>query len=107
MALRPCCLPPASSGGLARPASSHCGDGLRAKADLSLNAKMKPVADPVSLSILACNYCLPRYLQVFHIDGVRDGNVLEAGRSVCKWDVGEAGKSPCLSISRSEGRGEL
>lgn len=87
--------------------SSLCGDGLRAKAGLSLNTKAKPVADPVSLSLLACNYCLPTYLQVFHIDGVRNGNVLEAGRSVCKWGVGEAGKSPCSSISRSEGRGEL
>lgn len=91
MALWPCCLPPASNGGLARPASSRCGDGLRAKADLFLNAKVKPVAYPVSLSVLACNYCLPGYLQVFHIGGVGDGNVLEASRSVCKWGVGEPG----------------
>lgn len=105
MALGPCHLPLASNGGLARPASSRCGDGLRAKADLSLNAKVKPVAYPVSLSVLACNYCLPRYLQVFPIDGVGDGNVLEASGACVNgvWESREVSLLEHKSLRRKGG----
>lgn len=67
-----------------------CGKSLRgaaaAPANLSPDLELKPVANPISLAVSACNCGLPRYLQAFGIDEGRYTKVLKAG-----WRAGGRG----------------